>query len=111
MDIKEQKEGALVIVSPTGRVDGYTAPELEKCFSGIVERGDNRILLDCADMVYISSAGLRSVLVGSRKCQQAGGKLAICTLQPDCRSVMEASGFVTIIPCYDSREAALAAEA
>lgn len=110
MDIEEQKQGSLVIVSPTGRVDGYTAPELEKCFSAIVERGDNRILLDCAGMIYISSAGLRSVLVGSRKCQQAGGKLTICALQPDCRSVMEASGFATIIPCYDNREAALAAE-
>lgn len=110
MEIAEVKQGSLVIVSVTGRVDGFTAPDLEARLSEIVARGDARVLLDCKGMEYISSAGLRSVLIGARKCQQNDGKLVICELQPDCESVMEVSGFMSIIECHKTRDDALAAE-
>ena len=110
MEIEEHLQDSLVVVTLAGRVDGFSAPELDKRLSEIVERGDIRVLLDCAKMDYISSAGLRVVLVGARKCQQGGGKLAICSLQPTCKSVMEISGFLTILDCYETRDAALAAE-
>ena len=86
------------------------APDLEKRISNIVERGDVRMLLDCARMSYISSAGLRAVLSSARKCQQAGGKLTLCALQPACKTVFEISGFLTILDYHETRDAALAAE-
>ncbi|MDD9993717.1 MAG: STAS domain-containing protein [Rhodospirillales bacterium] len=109
MDIAERTEGAAVVVSLNGRLDGVTAPNLEATIAGIVERGDVRVALDCAEMGYVSSAGLRVLLVSARKCQQGGGKLTVAALQPDCRSVMEMSGFLAIIECHDTSEAAIAA--
>lgn len=109
MNIGEEKSDSVVIVAIEGRVDGTTAPELENRISEIVNRGDANVLLDCAGMTYVSSAGLRIFLTGARKCQQGGGKLTICSLQPDCKSVIETSGFHTVIDCHDTREAALAA--
>lgn len=109
MNIEERKDGEVAIVSLDGRLDGFTAPGFEKTVRAIVERGDTRVLLECERMSYISSAGLRALLVGARQCQQNGGKLVIATLQPACRSVMEASGFLTIIDCHDDSQAALAA--
>ena len=73
MDIEEEKQGSLMIVSPIGRVDGVGAPDLEKRFSDIAERGEFQLLVDCARMDYISSAGLRTLLIGARQCQQNGG--------------------------------------
>ena len=109
MDIVERTEGAAVVVSLNGRLDGVTAPNLEATITAIVERGDVRVALDCAEMGYVSSAGLRALLVSARKCQQGGGKLTVAALQPDCRSVMEMSGFLAIIECHDTSEAAIAA--
>ena len=109
MKIKEQTIDSVVVVSLDGRVDGSTAPDLEKYISGTVERGNTRILLDCSKMDYIGSTGLRVMLVGARKCQQGGGKLTLCTLRATCKSVMEASGFLTMLDYYDTRESALAA--
>ncbi len=109
MDIVERTEGAAVVVSLNGRLDGVTAPDLEATITAIVERGDVRVALDCAEMGYVSSAGLRALLVSARKCQQGGGKLTVAALQPDCRSVMEMSGFLAIIECHDTSEAAIAA--
>ncbi len=110
MEIEEHTQDSLVVVTLDGRADGLSAPDLEKRIAEIVERGDIRVLLDCSKMDYISSAGLRAVLVGARKCQQGGGKLTICALQPACKSVLEMSGFLTILDCYETREAALAVE-
>ena len=109
MNIEQRKEGEVAVVSLDGRLDGFTAPDLEQAVRAAVERGDTRVLLECGLMSYISSAGLRALLVGARQCQQNGGKLAIAALQPACHSVMEASGFLTVIDCHDSSEAALAA--
>ncbi len=109
MKIEEQTVDSVVVVSLDGRVDGSTAPDLEKCLSGVVERGNTQILLDCGKMDYISSAGLRVVLVGAKKCQQGGGKLTLCTLRATCKSVMEVSGFLTMLDYHDTRESALAA--
>ena len=66
-------------------------------------------MLDCDAMSYVSSAGLRALLICARKCQQNGGKLALARLKPECRSVLEMSGFLTVIDCHDTSEAALAA--
>ena len=110
MEIEEEKVASLSVVSPIGRVDGLVAPDLEKRISQIVEGGEVRMLLDCARMGYISSAGLRAVLASARKCQQAGGKLTLCALQPACKTVFEISGFLSILDYHDTRDAAVAAE-
>ena len=86
------------------------APDLEKRLSSVVERGDSRMLLDCAGMSYISSAGLRAVLTSARQCQQAGGKLSLCALQPACKTVFEISGFLSIIDYHETRDVAIAVE-
>ena len=111
MEIAERTEGAAVVVSLNGRLDGVTGPDLEASIAAIVERGDVRVVLDCEGMEYVSSAGLRVLLIGARKCQQGGGKLALASLKPECRSVLEMSGFLSIIDCHESSEAALAAVA
>ena len=108
MNIGEEKADSVVIVAIEGRVDGTTAPELENRILEVVDRGDVNVLLDCASMTYVSSAGLRIFLTSARKCQQSGGRLMICSLQPDCKTVIETSGFHTVIDCHDNREAALA---
>lgn len=109
MDIHEETSGSTVVLAPSGRVDGFTSPELEKRISEIIAGGNPRLLLDCADMDYISSAGLRVVLVSAKKCQQQGGKLSVCALQPSCKSVMEVSGFLNMLEYHETRDAALAA--
>ncbi len=109
MNVTEEKAGSVTVVAIDGRLDGVSAPDLQDRVSKIVERGEADVLLDCERMDYVSSAGLRVFLAGARSCEQNGGKLSICALRPECRSVLEISGFHTVIDCHDTREAALAA--
>ena len=107
-EIGERREGPTVIVSVTGRLDGAAAGDLEEGISGIVARGDSHVVLDCSRMVYVSSGGLRALLICARICRQEGGKLVIVELQPHCRQLVSMSGFLSIIECHDTTVQALA---
>ena len=107
LEISERQEGSAVILSLAGGLDGGGASILLTKISAIVERATPRLVLECEDLSYINSTGLRAVLIGAKTCRQAGGKLAIAALGPQCRSVMEMSGFLSVIDYRETREAAL----
>ncbi len=109
MEIEVRKEGLVAIVTLPERVDGTNAPALETQLTDIIKGGDNKIVLDCAGMSYISSAGLRAVLIGARRSQEAQGKLCLCAVQPSCMEVLEISGFLSLIDVHDTLDAAQAA--
>ena len=109
MAIEERKDGSTVVVSIRGRLDGLGAPELEARISAIVARDDVNVVLDCARMTYLGSGGLRALLVGARKCRKRGGKLVIAALRSECRLVLGMSGFLSVVDCHETCEAALAA--
>ncbi|MXY66778.1 MAG: STAS domain-containing protein [Gammaproteobacteria bacterium] len=109
MKIGERKEGSVVIVTPVGRMDTVRAPLLESRIGAIVRRGDHRIVLDCAQMTYISSAGLRVLVFGAKACHREGGELSIASVRSECRPVLDASGLLSFIDCHETVPAALAA--
>jgi len=74
-----------------------------------VEKGEHRIVLDLGRLDYISSAGLRVVLLLAKKLKQLGGALILCDIQPNVREVFEISGFLTILKVCASREEAVEA--
>ena len=109
MKIEQRREGKAIVVSPFGRLDALGAADLEAHTFAIAERGDSRVVLDCSRMTYISSGGLRAVLIGAKTCQRLGGGLVIAALGPECRLVMETSGFLSFLDYHETVDAALAA--
>ncbi len=108
MKIETREEGSTVVISPSGRLDGVGAPALEAELSGVARRG-RRVVLDGRGLDFISSAGLRALLVGAKACAEQGGELAIAALRPECRAVMEASGLLAFLDYYETGVAALVA--
>jgi anti-anti-sigma factor len=66
-----------------------------------------RILLDLSQVIYISSAGLRSVLQLVKHATAQGGRLGIFGAQPAIMEVIEISGFPALVDLYPDRESAL----
>jgi anti-anti-sigma factor len=94
-------------VRPKGRLDSASGPAFEKDLLGRIESGRLRMLLDFGELQYISSAGLRIVLLAAKKMRSAGGKMALCSLNPQIAEVFEISGFSNILDIHPSRDAAL----
>lgn len=109
MEVGERREAHAVVLSPAGRLDSDGASLLLTRIAGAIENGDARVVLDCTDVSYVNSTGLRALLIGAKECRQAGGTLVIAALASQCRSVMEMSGFLTVIDYRETPEAALAA--
>lgn len=67
------------------------------------------LLIDLRELVYVSSAGLRVILMAAKRVRAKGGRIALCGLQPQVAEVFEISGFGAIVPIHADRESALAA--
>jgi anti-anti-sigma factor len=94
-------------VRPHGRIDSVTGAAFEHDVLEQIDGGQRRLLLDFADLVYISSAGLRIVLLAAKRMKSAGGRLVLCSLNPQITEVFEISGFNRILDIQSSRDAAL----
>jgi len=107
VNISMSKHGDLAMISVEGRIDTVSAPELEKTLVEQISLGDAKLVVDCGRVDYISSAGLRSLMVAAKKANAGGGNLSCCALTGVVRKVFEVSGFVTILPVYESVEDAI----
>lgn len=107
MEIVETREGGAVVVAPSGRVDSTTSSRLERHLSILLAGGEYRIVVDFARVEYISSAGLRVMLILARRVKDARGALALCAMGAPVRHVFELAGFLPLFAVDGSREAAV----
>ncbi len=104
----ERTEGVLIVKAWT-RVDGANAREFEKALKAAIGDDDRAVVIDFEELAYISSAGLRAILVIAKLLQNRDAAFAICSLGDTVRAVFEISGFDKIIPIHSSSADALAA--
>ena len=94
MEIKTTSEGGKLTIAVSGRVDTVTAPELE---AGLKFGDAKQVVLDLADVPYMSSAGLRLLLTAHKTMLGNGGELQIANAQASVREVLDITGFSDIL--------------
>ena len=109
MNVESRREGTSVVLMADGRVDGTNASEFQDAINAEINESDRAVVLDLQDLTYISSAGLRVVLLIAKDLQRQGAKMAACSLSDPVREVFVISGFDKIIPIHDSQDAAMGA--
>lgn len=90
------------VAAVNGRVDSANAKDLDQELSKIIDGGVNQLVVDCSELSYISSAGLRALLVAIKKTNAAGGGVAMCQVPPHIREVLEVSGFTRLTKVFDT---------
>ena len=108
MEIQEEQHGGVLVVAPVGRVDTTTSIDLEKRLVRHLDLGERRVVVDMGAIEYISSAGLRVLLLVAKRLRTAGGDLVLCALGPAVRQVFELAGFLPIFRIEATRALALA---
>jgi anti-anti-sigma factor len=108
MRIDEEKREGVLVMAPVGRVDSTTSEDLEKWAQVRLEAGETRLVVDLSGVEYISSAGLRVLLLLAKRLKGPAGGLALCGLTPPVRQVLDLAGFLPLFPLHASREEALA---
>ncbi len=105
MKILIEKLDNLSVVAVSGHIDAVTCSDLEGALDGLIDKGDNQIILDFSEVPYISSAGLRVLLVGAKKLY-GNGTLVLCALTEDVREILEMAGFENLMKIFDDLESA-----
>ena len=98
---------AATIVPLQGQINSANAAAIEAQVLALVDGGTKNLILDFAGLDYISSAGLRMVLVVAKRLKQESGLLVLCGMQPHVREVFDISGFLAILNVEPTRSEAL----
>jgi anti-sigma B factor antagonist len=107
MNISSREEGGITVVGVEGNLDTNTAPDAQQHLDGLQDEGVQKILVNFGDLDYISSAGLRVLLVTAKRLGASGGSLRICGLNETVSEVFEISGFSVILSVFGNEAEAL----
>jgi len=95
MEIKQDLQGKTLTLTLSGRLDAVTAGDLEKV---IAESLDDvtELIFDLADLSYIASAGLRTLLVAQKRMKKQGD-MRLRNVQEDVKEVLDMTGFIDFL--------------
>ena len=108
MNITNSCKGSTDVIHIEGRVDASTSKDLEDAVMALVKNGSGAVVLDFTEVDYISSAGLRVLLVGLKALSAGDRRFALASLNPDVMDVVKLTGFDKLLDCYDGLDAAVA---
>ena len=99
LEITQEQLQSTVVLHVVGAVDSNTAPELQEALLRAIatESSSGAVELDLAKVSYLSSAGLRALLLASKALQKRGERLTLLNVPPQILNVLNLTGFTTFI--------------
>jgi anti-anti-sigma factor len=98
LEVRTEVTDAMAVCRVVGRLDASTGPHLESAVASALGGGNPRILFDMGEVTFVSSAGLRVILMTAKQAAAAKGGLAIFGLRSAVNEVFEISGLHKFIP-------------
>lgn len=107
--VKWSRRDGILIAAPVGRIDERNYIEVQDTLESGIDPDERAMILDFAQLGYISSAGLRVCLIVAKKFNTTGKAFGICNLSDSIREIFSVSGFQGVISTYASQRAAIEA--
>jgi stage II sporulation protein AA (anti-sigma F factor antagonist) len=93
--------GDVSVLRPSGRLDSITAASIEKEIAAVSTQSA-RVVLDLSELDYLSSAGVRMIVISAKRLKQRSGTFVLCNPQPMVRQVLELSGLFGVLTVASS---------
>jgi anti-sigma B factor antagonist len=107
MQITVKTENKVKVLEFSGNLDTQTFSDARDQLIEMIENGETKILANFEKLEYISSAGLRALLIAAKQLNLIGGEIRICCLNGVVKEVFNISGFETIFKVFGSEPEAL----
>ena len=108
MKLRTEHQDRALIAFVSGQVDAGRARDFQTAMDGVLDQCGRGVILDCENLSYVSSAGLRVILKVTQQLDRQRVPFVVCSLSATISQVFRISGFDRIIPVCDSRAEALA---
>ena len=109
MDIQKERVGDVQVVTAEGRLDGIYSSAFANQVGELITGENPKILIDFTDIDFVTSAGLRALLVLVKKTKTTGGAFALCGINEQVREVLDISGFTAMFSIHPGRAEGIAA--
>ncbi len=102
LEITEYTVSGITITKLSGRLDGVNSEEINKHIAVLLDKGIRKVICDFSEVNYISSAGLRVILINQKKMNSASGEIVLYQLTKSIKEVFKMSGFLRIFRLIES---------
>jgi anti-anti-sigma factor len=109
MEIRDERIGDTWVVTARGRLDGNASADFADHVGGLIERPNPKLLIDFTGVDFVTSAGVRAVLLLGKKIKSVGGSFAVCSVRDSVREVLDVSGSTSMLSIHPARAEAIAA--
>lgn len=96
------------VIELKGRIDNLTSAGIEASICSALDGAPSALILDFAGVTFVSSIGLRVLLMAAKRCRKQNTRLLLHSVAPQILDLFELSGLKAFFSIYSNREAALA---
>ena len=108
IEITDEKENGVAVCRIRGRLDGATSATADTYLISLAEQTETSgIVLDLSDLDYMSSAGLRVLLMAAKRAKKSSSRLVLAAPREGVQQVLEISGFASILDIHPTRQEAV----
>jgi len=110
MHVSQERYADALVLVPVGRIDNSSTDGLRSDLNAHVaacHEGGDRLVLDFSKVDYISSVGLRVLMLAAKKVREQEGSIVVAALQPVVREIFEISRFNLVLQCFGTVREAL----
>lgn len=108
LSMEDSRAGPACILSIGGRIDSGNAADLQDRLNKLILSGEKAILLDFKEVLYLTSAAFRVLLVATDEAERNASRIVLCGLVGQVRELFEMGGLLEAFTVHGSREDALA---
>ncbi len=106
--IQPEPRDDIIVVPVAGRMDAITTPEINRQIRNQIDNGTHAVILDLSAVIFLSSSGLRALLLLRKELMTLGGELRLVVTQPQVYEIFEITGFAQVFAIHTSVEEACA---
>lgn len=104
-----QKQGRILVIAPKGNLDSAAASAFETVITRVLGKADAPVVFDCERLEFLSSSGIRILVVARNLTHVGGGRVLVCNMNPYISEVIRMSGLDSVLSVFPTRAAAFAA--
>lgn len=106
MDITERDIEQGTVIELSGRFDNISAAEVQKKLLNLLQEGKHTLFLDFKNVSYLSSSGMRTLILTTKRAKEVGGFVCIVSVPANIEEVLEMTGALSFIRIYKDLETA-----
>ncbi|ANG66295.1 anti-sigma factor antagonist [Chlamydia gallinacea] len=106
-NIQKEEHGTTTVFHLQGKLDGISSPEVQEIISQSLSEGAKNIILNCSNLDYMSSAGIRMLLQSYHQVGKNAGKIVLTSVPKTIEQTLYVTGFLSYFKMFDSVQEAL----